>query len=408
MTTTSWNDFARICADVLQDRGEARAIAFDEARNRLVVGEPTGLVSFIHLGHARTEWNAASPGSKLRVLHRRFWSSVTHRETATREQLLKGLYPQIRDRAWFSALRRQAELELGPDEKAIDQVTFPHAVINDELSAHLVVDLPSSLTEVGHERLTAWGLSFSELFERATANLRAVSQAPWKEAIPGVFISPHHDMFDATRMVLSELFSSLPLKGKPIFIAPTQGIAFVTGEDDIEGLKQVSIWSEEALVEPRLHCAIAFRLNDEGQWKSWLPAKEHPAYVKLKLLELQTLAAAYSRQKDVLDALMESNGHQLIVATLRAFRVAAGDIFTACVWQEGIEALLPQTDRIDFVRTDETGVASSAKVWSTTFEVARKTVGSLMEPIGDIPERWRVMSFPTEEQLEQMSLEGKL
>jgi hypothetical protein len=47
-------------------------------------------------------------------------------------------------------------------------------------------------------------------------------------------------------------------------------------------------------------------------------------------------------------------------------------------------------------------------VWSTTFEVARRTLGAAMQPIGDVPERWRVSGFPTPEELEAMAREGEL
>jgi hypothetical protein len=405
--TASWHEFATVCADVLRARGEVRPITLDEARNRLVVGAAPGPVNFIHLVHAGPEWDAAPAGARNRVLHRRFWSAVQNEPVPSRDQVLRGLLPRVRDRAWFSAVRRQAELELGADESAIDEVMLPHEALNDDLAAHLAFDLPSSVTEIGPDRLEAWGLTFHELYGRAKENLRALSQAEWEEGAPGVFVSPFHDTLDATRMLLPELFTKLPVKGKPVVLAPTHDIVFVTGDEDAEGLQQVAVWTEEALLEPRAHTAIAYRLVD-GKWERWLPAKGHPSYAKLKLLALQTTASAYSRQKEVLEALLESNGHEILVATLRAFRSPAGDVFTACAWQDGLEALLPQTDRIDFVRPGPENTPSSAKVWSTSFEVARRTLGDMMQPIGDLPERWRVKGFPSDAQLEQMAAEGKL
>lgn len=409
--SASWDEFAQICVDVLKSKGEVRPIKLDQARDRLVVGGPDGPVSFIHLLHARPEWEAAPLGARPRVLHRRFWSSIRSDTTATQEHVLRGVLPRVRDRAWFSAVRRQAELELGADEEAIDEVMLPFAPLNEELATHLAYELPSSVTEIGPDRLQAWGLSFDQLLERAKENLRAISKAPWEEAAPGVFVSPFHDTLDATRVVLPEVFTALKVKGKPVVLAPTHDIVFVTGDEDVDGLQQVAVWTEEALLEPRAHTAIAFRLVNEGgsaAWQRWLPEKTHPAFAKLKLLALQTTASAYSRQKEVLEALLESNGHEILVATLRAFRAPSGEVFTACAWQDGLEALLPQTDRIDFVRPGPENTPSSAKVWSTTFEIARKTLGELMQPIGDLPERWRVKGFPTDAQLEQMALEGKI
>lgn len=405
--TVTWDEFASVCADVLRTRGEARSIKTDAKHDRLVVGTGEEGMSFISLKHARKEWEEAPAGARARVLHRRFWSSIRGAPVAAQDQVLRGVLPRVRDRAWFSAVRRQAELELGADESAIDEVILPHKTINDEMAVHLAYDLPSSVTEIGPDRIEAWGLSFDELLKRATDNLRAISSEAFEEAAPGVFISPFRDTLDATRLMLPELFSKLKVKGAPIAIAPTHDAVFVTGEDDAAGLEQLSIWAEEALQEPRAHSAIAFKLV-ENTWQVWLPPKGHRAYAKLKLLALQTVASAYSRQKEVLEALLESNGHEILVATLRAFRAPGGDIFTSCAWQEGNEALLPQTDRIDFVRPGANNTASSAKVWSTTFDIARRTLPDLMQASGDLPERWRVRGFPTDEQLEKMAAEGKI
>ncbi len=406
--SATWDEFASLCTDMLRAKGEVRPIVADAKRDRLVVGDPSGQVSFIHLLHARPEWEAAAPGTRARVLHRRFWSSIQSEVTVGRERILRGVLPRLRDRAWFSAVRRQAELELGADEGAIEDAILPHVAVNEELAAHLAYELPSSVTEIGADRLEAWGLGFDELFAQAKKNLLAASALPFEESAPGVFVSPFHDSLDASRMLLPELFKGLKVKGRPVVVAPTHDVVFVTGEDDPEGLQQLSVWTEEALLEPRAHSAIAFRLGDDDKWRAWLPPKGHPAFAKLKLLALQTIASAYSRQKEVLESLLESNGHEILVATLRAFRSPAGDVFTACAWQDGLEALLPQTDRIDFVRPGPENTPSSAKVWSTSFDIARRTLGDLMQPIGDLPERWRVKGFPTDAQLEQMAREGKL
>ncbi|MFO0597966.1 MAG: hypothetical protein U0228_21875 [Myxococcaceae bacterium] len=392
---------------MLRAKGEVRQITPDPVRNRLVVGSGEGPVSFIHLLHARPEWDRAPVGSRHRVLHRRFWSSIRG-NGAGAELVLGSVLPRIRDRAWFSAVRRQAELELGADESAIDEVMLPHVTINDELAAHLAYELPSSVTEIGADRIAAWGHTFEALMERAKQNLLKLSALPFEEPSPGIFVSPYHDTLDASRMLLPELYKGLKVKGRPVVIAPTHDIVFCTGEDDEAGLQQLGTWTEEALLEPRAHSAICFVLDKDDKWAPWLPPKGHPAYAKLKLLALQTTASAYSRQKEILEALLESNGHEILVATLRAFRSASGDVFTACAWQDGLEALLPQTDRIDFVRPGPENTATGAKVWSTTFDVARRTLGELMQPIGDLPERWRVKGFPTEAQLEQMATEGKL
>jgi hypothetical protein len=259
--------------------------------------------------------------------------------------------------------------------------------------------------ELGGDRLRAWEIGFDELYERAITNLRERSKAPFEKPAPGVFVSPYHDSLDASRIVLTNEIKALELKGKPVALAPTHDILLLTGDADDDGLVAISGWGEEALLEPRAHTAVAMRLEG-GEWKPWLPPRTHPSWSKFKVLALQTVASAYTRQKEVLDSLLEANGHDIFVAGMRAFRSPKGDIFTACAWTHGVEALLPQTDRIDFVKVPPGGNSDTAEIWSTTFDVARDVVGSLMEPSGDVPERWRVRGFPTDEQLKQMAKEG--
>ena len=318
---------------------------------------------------------------------------------------MRSVVPRLRDRAWFSAVRRQAELELGADEGAIEEVMLPHRAVNSEMSVHLAFELPTSLMELGPDRLRAWKTTFDDLLEVAKKNLRARSSAPFESPVTGMYVSPFKDSYDATRVILPELFEALKVKGKPVMVAPTHDIVLVTGDEDDEGLVRLGLWVEQALNEPRPNSAVTFRLESKG-WRPWLPAKSHPAYAKLKLLQLQTVASAYSRQKEVLEALLEANGHDIFVANLRAFRSPGSDIFTSCSWTEGVEALLPETDRLDFVRLPPDGDEQNGAVWSTTWAVAVRTLGMQMAPTGDVPERWRVRGFPTDAQLEQMAAEG--
>ena len=391
--------------DYLQGEGERRTISFDARRNQLVVGSPPDPVSFIYLGHAEAESQQLRPADRLRALSRRLWANV--RKNVTGREIDSFILPRLRDRAWFSAVRRQAELELGADPEAIEEVMLPHQVLNDEFAVHLAFELPTSVTEIGHDRLDAWGRPFEALLPKALENLRARSTEAFERAQPGLYISPYRDTFDASRLVLPDLFTSLELNGAPVVLAPTHDIVFVTGDADAGGLLQAATWAEEALMEPRAFTATAFRFEGDS-WQPWMPPRKHRAWSKLKMLRLQTVASAYARQKEVLDALLEANGHEISVVPLRAFRTPQGEVFTASAWVENLEALLPETDRVDFVKSSAGGANEKSQVWSTTFEVARRTLGSLMEPTGDRPERFRVKGFPTLSQLEQMAEEGHL
>ncbi len=401
-------DFAQLVMAQVAALGEIRSVRHDDARDRLVLGEPPGPVHFVHLGHARADWLNTSTTLATRAVIGRVWSAVQNAGpgSITRERLFAQVFPRIRDRAWFSAIRRQAELELGADEGAIDELMLPYEPLNDELAVHLAFELPTSVMEVGPDRLEAWGVTFEQLYARALDNLRARSQLTFEEPEPGIFISPYHDTLDASRMALLDTFSSLAVKGRPVVLAPTHDVVLVTGDEDEAGLARVATWCEEAILEPRVNTAVAFRLEGDS-WRPWLPHRTHPAWGKLKLLALQTYASVYQRQKEVLEALLNANGHAMTVGPLRVFRTPAGEIITSSTWHEGRETLLPRTDRIEFARLPHDGNVKNAKTWSTSWEAAERRVGHLMKPTGDVPERYRVTEFPDDATLELLAADGR-
>jgi hypothetical protein len=402
---TSRHDFATRAMDYLSQAGELRPMAFDESRFRLVIGDGNAPTSFAYLGHAFRE--AAEHPEKthetLRVLKRRLWSTAQS-GPSTGKPAFGSVVPRLKDRAWFSAMRRQAELELGDDEETINEFMLPARVVNAELSAHLAYELPTSVMEIGADRLEAWQRSFDDLFSTALTNLAGRSSSGFECSAPGLYISNQQDGLDASRMLLTDEIAKLPLKGAPVAVAPSHDLLFITGAEDLVSLKQVAELAEESQATTRAYISFCFRLEvSSGQWQPFLPPKTTPAWAKFRLMQLQGFASACARQKEVLDALMESKGVNVQVGTVRAFRIASGDMFTSCAWTDGVEALLPKTDRIDFVRVSPDKNGKKTKVWSTSFDAALQELPELMKPTDDIPTRFHVAGFPTEAQLDALA-----
>ncbi len=224
---------------------------------------------------------------------------------------------------------------------------------------------------------------------------------------PGLFVSPWRDEFDASRMMLVDLFESLDVKGTPVVVAAANDTLFVTGSNDPEGLVALARAAEAAMAQNNAQSGVAFILN-QGVWQAWLPPREHPAWEKLKILALETYGAAQARQKQLLEMQLQQSNVDARVPMMRAFKTQSGDIVTAIAWIEGIPALLPRVDRIDFVRPSTSGKAEDAKIWSTRFELAESMLSELMQPIGEFPERFLVQAFPSDEQLEKLASEGGL
>jgi hypothetical protein len=71
------------------------------------------------------------------------------------------------------------------------------------------------------------------------------------------------------------------------------------------------------------------------------------------------------------------------------------------VWSEGVDTLLPETDDLILLRPDATADKIDV-VAAGSFERVREVTGDLMKPQGTYPERYRVLQFPTQQQIAEI------
>jgi hypothetical protein len=91
---------------------------------------------------------------------------------------------------------------------------------------------------------------------------------------------------------------------------------------------------------------IALRL-DGDDWVPWLPAPEHPHHRAFGTLRINTIGQEYADQKDLLDKLHKKQARDVFVAGYKAFeQKESGAIESCCVWQRGVTAILPRTDKV--------------------------------------------------------------
>jgi hypothetical protein len=137
---------------------------------------------------------------------------------------------------------------------------------------------------------------------------------------------------------------------------------------------------------------------DNGTWLPWLPHADHPLHEQFHVLQLQSLGQDYPAQKDVLDALHEKTGQDIWVASYSAIKNdETGKAHSYCVWSQGVESLLPQTEEVYFFvpQGKERGDVVARASWDRVQQV----VGRLMERQDDYPVRYLVKEFPTAEEI---------
>lgn len=301
------------------------------------------------------------------------------------------LRPIVRGRSYFEFLRLQSEIE------GHETPDIPSHDIGDHLSVALVYDLPESMQSINREQLDGWDVSYYEALEIARQNLE---ETEFAIASVGdkLYISATGDNYDASRLLLTDVIGRLDLQGRPVVAVPNRDTLVIAGDEDEEGLALLADFTEQALKAPRPMSGIPMVL-EAGEWRTWMVEPDHPQYGRFRLLELKSLGGEYAEQKELLDTLHERRGTSLFVASFSAVEKEGGDVFSYCLWSEGVDALLPRTQKIMFFGEGQTGLCGG------NWDRVAKIVGDLLEPVDIYPPRYRVRRFPDAAQLAQIGRE---
>jgi hypothetical protein len=250
--------------------------------------------------------------------------------------------------------------------------------------------------------LEKWGVTFYEAAESARENLQQMGEVSFaslqNEGGEGVYISANGDNYDASRLVMLDLVRKMPVRGDIIAMVPNRDTLVVTGSDDPAGLEIMAKIAEDSFQKPRPISTVALHLVGD-EWESWLPEADSPLFDKFHELRLRTIGMEYNDQKELLDQIHSQSGENVFVASFSAIkRKENGRITSYSVWSEGVDTLLPETDDILLLRPD--AETKDVKLMAaSSFERVQEITGDLMQPTGTYPERYRVLEFPTEEQL---------
>lgn len=301
------------------------------------------------------------------------------------EHAAPDLRPRIWPRAMFAKLELQQRIEGG------SEVDIPRYPIGDHLAIGLVYDLPHSMRSISGEDLSGWDVTWYQAMEAAKESLAETEFAIAKIG-DHLYASASGDNYDASRLVLHDLIEQMEVEGDHVAMIPNRDTLIVTGTDDEVGLAMMAEMAEKALEDPRPLGATPVLLKD-GEWVDWMPPADHPSFGSFQELRRRYFYLEYADQKESLDRLHEKENTDIFVATCTAVRNQETDeIFTYAVWPEGVDTLLPETDRVILGADGQPGQMAE---WNRVCEV----VGDLMELDESLyPPRYRVREFPTADQ----------
>ena len=261
--------------------------------------------------------------------------------------------------------------------------------------ATLGYDWPEAVQSIGQADLDGWGVNFDEAMEVALGNLRESTQG-YAQVGEGFYAFVTGDSYDATRLLLADHIARLQVAGSHVAMAPNRDQLLITGSEDEAGLKMLAGMGEESLSEPYPLSGMPM-IYEDGEWSDWLPPEGHLLRRLFLDIRTQWLGPQYAEHKQLIEDLHAKQGVDLFVASLSAVAKQDGGIVTYCVWSEGVESLLPESDKVVF--TGEAGMVALAD-----WDRVRAVVGHLMEPTEHYPPRQLVRAYPDEAAIAALGL----
>jgi hypothetical protein len=275
---------------------------------------------------------------------------------------------------------------------------------NDALVLPLATTLLARLHYAGQQRkhpcaqsnLKDWGRSHEEVFGAALYNLTCGAPDKLIEGPPGVYLSPPSHPAGSTLMCAEKLLRAAPLRGDPVIMVPTRSLLLVAGSDDPSGLAAMADFAWRALPGDRPVSGTALRLTERG-WKRF-QAGEGSLHARLRRIEIPIELQEFAEQRALLEALQLKSRESLHVTAAELALDECGNPRTVARWIEGVEALLPCTERLVLTR-----VGPRPERLSVDFSTALEEAGRWMEATDLYPARFRVHGFPSSDELRALA-----
>lgn len=381
---------ARQFIEVLRAAGEHRRLEYD-ADNQLVVAfdEHGDRVQLRFIGNLLREISAAGRLEHAAILRRYALSSLGDSEDAcandyqvarpTLRVLLKDdSYPA------YMALLNQHDF---PDAKQSSLVFEPLA---GDVIACCIEDRGHALRFVTEDDLAKWGIDAATALADAKSNVRSLPYTI-SETSPARYVF-NDDSFQASRLINPQMFEGLPVRGEWVAVVPDRDTFFVADSEDLDGVAALGRLIERQLqANERLISAMPFVLR-RGTWQPYeVRGASHAAFANVLL---KYRASAWAAYKGVLEKVFRVLGQEIFVASFTVREDEGAEVHhSMTVWSRGVDTILPVVERVYFY--DGTRKATHSALWADVTRV----MGVAMHQENGLPNRYRVNSFPTPEQL---------
>lgn len=347
-----------------------------------------GAVSWAFLGTLYAEC-AGLAGDRRDALLARYVARMTEPVTvptrwAEAAPLLRPLLYGTAQGRWVPGAPRRPEAEL---------LRRPALPLLDEV---VVVDLPTTIGYVSTDLVASWGVSASEVFATAAANLAGVpgDQAAGRPSGAPALLRfvDNGSSYWVSRLLLDGWLAGFEarLGARPVAFAPDRDCLLVVADGprlaDVFDLVAAEFRGASRPLSP-----AGYTVDDIGRVVPYRPPLGHPAHHAAMRADRWLAAEAYDVQADLLRAHWPV-AQQVSVASYLLAEPVDGAAPSVSTWRQDVATLLPETDQVALVGADR------RQSWLVRWSELVRVVAPLRVP-GLAPPRYRVQQWPRGEQL---------
>lgn len=382
--------FADLVLRQVRQRHPGRASRYEAAAFRIVLGG--GEQQIFNLDNAYRDYCAAPRKLRAQVLQNYLAGIDVPALPATFAEAREQLMPVIRSRSQGDYLRLLALRQ--PPRPALADAWL---ALDDDALILLAHDTAASMATIGQATLAQWGVTFEQALAVAMENLRARTPHRFLALGDGLLMGEWDDAYDSSRLLLPDLLYRACAGGEPLVMIPTRGRFLLASSHNVAGQLRMVALADKLMQDEGRHVSPAMYGVRQGKIVACQPADEAVA-AALARLQAMIRAHHYGEQKQEWDALNESTGEDVFVATCMLFQSKGSEgVVSLATWTRGIETLLPRTDIVAMVVPADDGGAGVTKMlaWDDALAIG----GELMQEIECYPVRYRVQSFPSPQSL---------
>jgi hypothetical protein len=206
----------------------------------------------------------------------------------------------------------------------------------------------------------------------------------------GIWISTWNDVYDASRMLLTDMIHRLPVHGEPVAVIPCRDKLFVTGSLDDEGVALIATLAAGILEEETRPLSGQLLVLRSGAWIPFQGKVPTETARRLNVARYKRLIGTYDDQKTLLEKVHEKEGADVFVATYHAVeQTDTGRITGSAQWTRDVLTLLPRCDEL-WLFCDQ-----RKEVLEIGWDDAVAYIPELATPVDDLdPPRFRLTDFP--------------